>query len=112
MDGRLVDRRPAVFGRKLVIESARQNTRGRRFSDAANTRQQISLMNAIEVEGVLQCAHHRLLADEISKPRRAVFARQNAIGGLLLRLRPKQRWPVVARDGWRISRALVVHLLA
>jgi hypothetical protein len=80
MDRRLIDRGTAVSRRKLIVESARENARGRRLADAANAGEQIGLMNSIEVEGVFERADHRLLANEVGESGRSVFARQHAIG--------------------------------
>ena len=107
MDGRTVDRGPAVLAGQFIIEGARQNARGRRLADAAHAGQQIGLMDAVEVEGVVQRAHHRLLADEVGEARGAIFAREHAIGGRRPRGldRPASGRPRALRDGSAIGAA-------
>ena len=104
LDRRAVDGGPAVLGGELVIESARQDARGRGLADAANPREQIGLMNALEPKGVFERSHHRLLADEVGKARRPIFAREHAIGrgaeGLGRARRPSAdlaRWRIATR---------------
>ena len=97
MDGRTRHGGSALARGQLIIEGARQNARGRRLSDAANTRQNIGLMNSIEVEGVRQRSDHGLLADQIVETGRAIFAGEDAIGsgglgpGILRRARRRRR---------------------
>ncbi len=109
VDRRLVDGGMAVSGRQLVIESAGENARGCRLADAAHAGQQIGLMDAAEVEGVLERAHHRLLADEVREGRGAVFAGKNAIGRRGRLLHAEKRGASVL-ERWRRRVALVVHL--
>ena len=67
-------------------------------------------MDAVKVEGVLQRAHHRLLADEVGKARGAIFAREHAIGGRRpLGVETRQRKTGALRGGRRL--ALLVHQL-
>ena len=66
---------------QLIIEGAGQNSRRCGFAHPAHAGQNIGLMNAVAVKGIGQCAHHRLLTDEVFKARRAIFAGQNAIRG-------------------------------
>ena len=110
VNGRTVDGGPAVRRGQFIVEGARQNARGRRLADAAHPRQEIGLMDAVEVEGVLQRAHHRLLADEVGKARWAIFAREHAISGRRTRgVEPRQRKAGALRGGRRL--ALLVHQL-
>ncbi len=81
--GRVIAGRP-VAGGQFVIEGAGENAGGRGFADAAHAGQNIGLMDAIELEGVLQRLDHGLLADQIGEARWPVFPRQHAIGGLCL----------------------------
>ena len=110
VDRRPVDGGPAVRRGQLIIEGAGQNARGRGLADAAHAGQQIGLMDAVEVEGVFQRAHHRLLADEVGEARGAIFAREHAIGGRRPRgVETRQRKTGALRGGRRL--ALLVHQL-
>src|SRR5207237_3715513 len=77
-----VDRRSADrAGGQLVIERARKDPRGRGLANPADPGENPGLRNAARFERIRDRAHHRVLADEIVERRRAVFARQHAIGG-------------------------------
>ena len=97
VDGRTRHGGAAIVRGQFIIEGARQNARGRRLSDAADARQNIGLMNAIEVEGVGKGSDHGLLADQIVETGWTIFAGEDAIGsgglraGILRRTRRRRR---------------------
>ena len=68
------------LARQRVVEGAGENARGRGFADAAHAREDIGLMDTVGGEGIGQRPHHRLLADEVLEPLRAVFACKHSIG--------------------------------
>ena len=66
----------------LVVKRARQNSRGRRLADTAHAGQHPRLRDAPGFERIGQRANHRLLADQIVKILRAIFAGEHAIGAI------------------------------
>ncbi len=73
INGRLVNRGG------LVIEGAGKDARRCGLSYPAHTCQHVGLGNAASLERIGQGADHRLLADQVIKILRAVFARQNPV---------------------------------
>ena len=65
--------------RKLVIEGAGKNARGRGFPDPADAGQDPGLWNAAALERVRDRAHHGVLADQVVKTCWPVFAREHAV---------------------------------
>ena len=61
--------------RTNAIDALSDNSRGCGFTCAANTRHHKCLRDAVRFEGVLERAHHRLLANKIGKGFGAIFAR-------------------------------------
>jgi len=96
MDAELghLDRRAAraagVVG-KLVIERAGENACRRGLADPAHPGEDPGLRDAPGLERIGDRANHRILADEISKGCRPVFARQHAIAGRRRGLRSEAR---------------------
>ena len=74
-DGRSGDRTIGQF----VIQRAGENARRRRLADAADAGQDPGLRNATGLERVRDGAHHRVLADQIVKAGRPVFAGEHAV---------------------------------
>ena len=67
---RHVDRRPGhgrmpVLRRHFVVEGTGKDAGGRGLADPAHAGQQIGLMDAVELEGIREGAHHRFLTDEV-----------------------------------------------
>ena len=66
--------------RQFVVERAGEDARGRGLADAAHAGEDPGLRDAAGLERVRERAHHRVLADQVVEGRRAVFARQHAVG--------------------------------
>jgi hypothetical protein len=79
VDGRAGDR---AVGEVVVERTGEDACRGG-LPDAAHAGEDPGLRNASALERVRDGAHHRVLADQVGKRRRAVLARQHAIAGRL-----------------------------
>ena len=77
-DGGLVD------GVGVVIERAGDQARRGGFAHPAHPGHHIGVGDPARRERIGQRAHHRLLADQVVKGLRAVFARQHLIAGIIL----------------------------
>src|SRR5690554_5776689 len=74
IDARSIDRR------RLVVEGAGEDARGRGLAHAAHAGQHPGLGDAAAGKRVGQRAHHRLLADELTEIARTILARQHPVG--------------------------------
>jgi len=74
-------RGPASPVRAYTIQPFGDNPRSCCFAHPAHASHHKSMRDAVCGEGVFQCAHHRLLPDQVGKVGWAVFSRQNLIGG-------------------------------
>ena len=72
-----------VHGVALVVQSSGQQPRRRRLADAANAGEHEGVGDAAGREGVLQCADHPLLTDQVVEIPRTVFASEHGVGGCL-----------------------------
>ena len=75
-----VDRRPALPVRADTIERLGDQPRGRGFAHPAHPGHQEGMRQPLAPDGVGQRLHHRILADQLAKRLRPIFARQHAIG--------------------------------
>ncbi len=71
---------------KFIIESAGENARRGGLADPTHPRENPGLRNTARFECIRKRAHHRILADQIIKGRRPVFAREHAVGRVACRL--------------------------
>ena len=79
---RHVDARAVDLSGHGIVEGAGEDARRRRLAGAAHAGEDVGLMDAVGGEGIGEGADHRLLADQVLEPLRAVFARQHPIGRL------------------------------
>ena len=67
---------------QLVIERPGENPRSRGFAHPADAGEDPGLRNPAGLEAIRDRPHHGILTDQVIESRWAVFARQDAVGGL------------------------------
>ena len=75
-------RRPALPIRTQTVQAAGNDARGGGFADPANAREQKRMRQPPGFNRIAQRAHQHILPNQFREGSRAVFAGENAVGGL------------------------------
>ena len=73
------DRRTALPVRTDAVERLCDQSRGGRLTNSADAGEEECMSNAATLDRIGERLHHRVLADQLGKGLRAIFARQHAV---------------------------------